>query len=456
NRDYELDLHRPFIDEIKFKCKCGGEMKRMPDVFDCWFESGSMPYAQNHYPFENLDIFDPKKDRGFPADFIAEGLDQTRGWFYSMIVLSVALFGESSYRNVIVNGIVLAEDGQKMSKRLKNYPDPMDVVNKYGADAIRYYMMSSPAVRAEDMRFAEKGVDEINKKLNMRLLNVCSFYELYADRQSRIGNSQSKHILDRWIISRLNQIIGEITAGMESYELDKASRPLMDFVDDLSVWYLRRSRERFKGDDENDKKAALETMNFVLLELSKLLAPFTPFLAEEVYQKAGGELESVHLEDWPVAGKVDQEVLTAMSFVRSFSTMALMQRNTLKINVRQPLKSLSIKHGAPAPKYWDEFKEILKDEVNVKEVILKGGVGQDAPMFELDPTMTPELIEEGQVRELLRKIQDMRKEKGLSVGDTANLMATVDLQELISKNEKLIKKTAGLVEIQYGDKFELL
>jgi len=247
-------------------------MKRVPEVFDCWFESGSMPYGQFHYPFENKEKFEPEKERGFPADFIAEGVDQTRGWFYSLLVLSTALFGKSPYKNVVVNGLVLAENGKKMSKRLNNYPDPTNLVQKYGADALRFYLLSSPAVRAESLNFSEKGVDEVSKKIITRLINVVSFYELYAGGiVAETGADKRKNVLDIWIETRMKELATEVSSAMDNFELDRACRPLSAFVDDLSTWYLRRSRDRFKEGD--DKKEVAETLRKTLLEKEFYIFP---------------------------------------------------------------------------------------------------------------------------------------------------------------------------------------
>ncbi len=464
NAEYELDLHRPFIDEIELKTLDGNKLVRVPDVFDCWFESGSMPYGEAHYPFETGSEFEPKsgwfkKSKGYPADFIAEGLDQTRGWFYSMLVLGVALFGKTPYKKVIVNGLVLAEDGQKMSKSKQNYPDPMLIVDKYGADSLRYYMLSSPVVHGQDLRFSEKGVDEVTKKLVNRLLNVVSFYEMYGStNQVEIStkHEKSQNILDQWVISRLNETINLVTTGLEIGELDRSVRPLMDLTDDLSTWYLRRSRDRFKGDDEVDKQAALDTTRFVLLEMAKLLAPFMPFLAEDIYstiKDSQSTIESVHIESWPVAGKIDQEMINTMSIVRSYTTMALMLRTNLKIPVRQPLGSFSIKHDGQPPKYWDHAEKILADEINVKKIILESGKGSDAAAYKFDTIITPDLKEEGMVRELIRAIQDLRKEKGLNVNDVAEL--TVETsgagRKFIEDNEKQLKATCTISDIRYGN-----
>jgi len=332
----DFDLHLPNIDTIKIECPCGGEMKRVPYVFDCWFESGSMPYAQFHYPFENQELF----KRNYPADFIAEGLDQTRGWFYNMLVLGVALFEQAPFKNVIVNGLVLAEDGKKMSKSLNNYPDPKGVIDKYGADSLRYYLLSSPIVHAEYLSFSEKGVDEVLKKIEMRLLNVLTFYETFKDDDAKDLNSED--VLDKWMLARLKELASEETKGLETYELDRAYRPINGFIDDLSTWYLRRSRDRFKSDNEKERNEAQATTKKVLFETSKLLAPVMPFLAEQVYQAIGGKEKSVHLESWTsnesfVLTKDEEEILKDMTEVRGVVSLALEARVKAGIKVRQPL-----------------------------------------------------------------------------------------------------------------------
>ncbi|MEX2341215.1 MAG: class I tRNA ligase family protein, partial [Candidatus Paceibacterota bacterium] len=302
NDNYELDFHRPYIDDYEVFDEDGTKLERVKDVFDCWFESGSMPYGQHHYPFENKEQFEKEF---FPANFIAEGLDQTRGWFYSLIVLGTALFNKSPFENVIVNGLVLAEDGRKMSKSLRNYPDPMELVDRVGSDAIRYYLLSAPIMRAEDLNFSEKEVTEQGRKNLGRLHNVLLMYEMYKEetQNSKLKTQNSSHVLDRWIIARLNELITESTYGFENYELDKATRPITDFIDDLSVWYLRRSRDRLKGEDEADKKLSLITLRFVLQQLSLLMAPSMPFYADYLWGrvKADNDVESVHLAAWPKA-----------------------------------------------------------------------------------------------------------------------------------------------------------
>lgn len=485
NQNYELDLHRPYIDEVQFNCSCGGMMKRVPEVFDCWFESGSMPFAQAHYPFENLDKFNPcpnvlgraipffNKPIGFPAQFIGEGLDQTRGWFYSMLVLSTGLFSESSFKNVIVNGLILAADGKKMSKSLKNYPDPMLLVEKYGADALRYYLLSSPVVKAEDLCFSETGIEEIMKKILMRLENVFSFYEMYSQNTSvPVKNfiPVSDNVLDQWILARLNELICEVTKASDKYELDRATRPIMDFVDDLSTWYLRRSRDRFKvsnqkparledsGRSGGDKTQAIETTRFVLEELAKVIAPVMPFYAEELYQKVKSYdgLESVHLAFWPEIHKslvLEKKVLANMKEVRKIVSLGLEARAKANIKVRQPLQKLKIKTSKLNSEEEKQYLDLIKDEVNIKEVVIDSHLISDV---ELETNITAELLAEGQMRDLIRGIQELRKQEKLNPTDLVNLKIKVEErgQILIKKFEGEIKKVTLLKGISF-ENFDL-
>jgi len=458
NENFELELHRPFIDEIKLSCKCGGEMTRVPEVFDCWFESGSMPYGESHYPFENLDKFNPepglfKKSKGYPADFIAEGVDQTRGWFYSMLVLGTLLFDKSPYKNVIVNGVILAEDGQKMSKRLKNYPDPMEVVNKYGSDALRMYLLTSPVVRGQDLNFSEKGVQEVMQKILLRLGNVLQFYKLYENANidlSNLGNSEN--VLDKWIVARLNQLVNEVTLNLENYELDRASRPINDFIDDLSTWFLRRSRDRFKNEENlEDKNNALKTTHFVLNTLAKIMAPFTPFFAEIIYQELNGIEggKSVHLERWPQNEVLDTKhgtkILEDMKEVRRIVSLGLEQRAKNGIKVRQPLGKLAVKSKKIAEK--EEFLDLIKDEVNVKEIVFSENISEDVL---LDTKLTPELEKEGQLRGLIRQIQEMRKKKELKPTQEVEFIFAESERNFIREFEEEIYKQTK-VKIKFGE-----
>lgn len=449
NRNFELDFHRPYIDEIELVDTDGEKLVRVPDVFDCWFESGSMPYGQQHYPFENKHIFDPEKSIGYPADFIAESVDQTRGWFYSMIVLGTALFGKSPYKNVITNGLVLAEDGRKMSKSLKNYPDPMDVVDTYGADTLRSYLLSSPIIRGEDLNFSEKNLAELTRKNIGRLANVLSFYELYKEADISADMAQgSTHVLDIWILARLNEIVIEATEGMEKYELDRAMRPITGFIDDLSVWYLRRSRERLKYGSEEDQNFTLATLRFVLKNLALVMAPSMPFFAEHLFQvvREQGDAESVHLAPWPEAQEIgEMSILVDMQKVRDVVTLAFEARNEVGIKVRQPLQTLRIREEIVDT----ELQELIKDEVNVKEVVVD--IVLETPVL-LDATITPDLMKEGEVRELMRHIQELRKQAGLSPQD--QIVLTIDTdgdgQGIVSEYKDMIVRTVNATDIRFS------
>ncbi len=457
NDNFELDLHRPYIDGIKFLCSCGGKMERVSDVFDCWFESGSMPYGQVHYPFENKKFF----EKNFPAEFIAEGIDQTRGWFYTLLVLSSALFNKPAFKNVIANGILLAENGQKMSKRLKNYPDPMDIVNKYGADALRLYLLSSPAVKAENLNFSEKGVDEVYKKTIMRLLNVLSFYELYADNKLKTENLKLKaeNLLDKWILARLNQLVNEVSKAMEIYELDKAVRPINDFVDDLSTWYIRRSRRRFQKPENNKSLvAASNFLAYILREFGKIIAPFLPFTAEIIYKNLPSNLqakESVHLENWPGGDKkdIDENLLKLMSKIRWLAAMALAKRAEAGIKIRQPLSELRIMNYKLRNR--EGLLNILKDEVNVKKVIFDNKIKNE---IELDTKITAELREEGILREFTRMIQGLRQEAGYQPKDGIYLYieSAAEMEKILNRRLAELKKEVGAANIEFRrtDKFD--
>ena len=462
NEDYELDLHRPYIDAVTWENAEGETMRRVPEVFDVWYDSGSMSFAQAHYPFESEELLLAKNSTMFPADFIAEGLDQTRGWFYSLLISGVGLFDRASYKNVVVNGLILAEDGRKMSKSLKNYPDLMPVVEKYGADSLRYFFMASPAVRGEEVAFSEKALDEVNKKLFNRLENVYTFYKTYADAKSGIenDNGESKNILDRWIVSRLNALLKDVTVHLDLYQLDKAARPIADFIDDLSTWYLRRSRERFKGDDVADKNAALATTKHVLLELSKIMAPFTPFIAEDMYQRMANlsKCESVHLDEWSEVGSVDERLIEEMVFARKLVETGLGLRAKAGIKVRQPLASFTYgKEEVEKTEYGNENKiitirpelqRIVADELNVKSVI-EGGLGVTTL---LDTVITPELKNEGVVREFTRGVQEIRKEMGLAVTDVISLALSTDeeTKELIISYKETVMKAVSAKTLEFA------
>jgi len=435
NDAYELDFHRPYIDNIDLY-EGDTKLERVPDVFDCWFESGSMPYAQHHHPFSTSDDFAQTK---FPAQFIAEGVDQTRGWFYSLIVIGTALFGKAPFENVVVNGTVLAEDGAKMSKSLQNYPDPMDVANTAGADAMRFYLLSSPGIKGEDFSFLEKEVLEIQRKNIGRLHNVLAMYQMFANETQ--ASADSTNVLDRWIIARLHILVAEMTAGYTNYELDKATRPVTDFIDDLSVWYLRRSRDRFKGDDAQSRDQAIATLRYTLQTLALGIAPVMPFYAEYLWQavKADDGAQSVHLGKWPVAGAIDEAILPAMEQTRDIVTAALEARTKSGIKVRQPIAAV---FGPAIP---TEMVHVVLEELNAKAY----EVSEVA--ISIDTKLTPELLSEGAVRDLMRAIQSKRKTEGLAPQDEIILQIHTDAngQEALATHQELLMKTVGATRLEY-------
>jgi len=470
--DYKIiDLHKHNIDALKWKCdKCENEMKRINSVVDCWFESGSMPYGQNHYPYENKAKF----EQNFPAQFIAEGIDQTRGWFYTLLVLSSALFDKPPALNVMVNGIVLAEDGQKMSKSKNNYPDPMKIIDQYGVDPLRYYLLSSPVMVAEGLNFSEKGVKESLQKTVMLISNILSFYEMYAGTEKNYsippltppskGGGQDNHVLDKWIIARLTQLNAAVEKSMNNYNIQEAARPIEGFINDLSTWYLRRSRDRFKGADENEKKQALDTTRYVLIELSKVMAPFMPFIAEQIWQETTGYNfedadKSVHLEEWSdskmtpsylplIKGEgvrpcKNGDILDQMKLVRQIAEQGLSARAEAGIKVRQPLQAYST---SLTDSLEPEYISMLKEELNVLEIKF----GEDKLTLEL----TPELIQGGMARELVRQINNLRKNKGLTINDTIKIYYQTnsqDIKDTVSKLDEQIRKDTLAKEITSDD-----
>ncbi len=511
-RDGKLDLHKPYIDAITGKCHCGKTLRRIPEVLDCWFESGAMPYAQLHYPFENKQEFEDN----FPANFIAEGLDQTRGWFYTLHVLASILFDKPAFKNVIVNGILLAADGEKLSKRKKNYPDPNVLFESKGVDSTRMFLYTSTAPLAQDVRFSEKHVDEMVKKFSLPLWNSYSFFVTYANidkwapqkakaiTESRglsgagmKKNFRPAHKLDQWILSELHELIQTVTGAMDNYNLTDATRPMLDFVDNLSNWYIRRSRRRFwKSENDDDKFDAYQTLYLVLLDFSRLLAPFMPYLADEIYRNLTGEA-SVHLADWPKPNKrlIQAALNEEMAVVRKIVTLGHCVRDKANIKVRQPLATIQI----GLPKSTDQKmvlaqKEVICEELNVKnlqiledvqevvtrvvlpnarllgpkygkdvqkiiqkakagdfEILPDGRVKIEKFILELEEVMvgfhgkqgfdvasengisvvldtvvTDELKSEGHARDVVRFIQDLRKEAGYNVDDRIYVMISAD------------------------------
>lgn len=423
----DFDPHRPFVDEIVLQ-KDGKEYKRVKDVCDVWFDSGSMPYAQWHYPFENKELVD--SGEAFPADYISEAIDQTRGWFYTLLAVSTLLGKEAAYKNVICLGHVLDAEGKKMSKSVGNIVEPMEMMETYGADAVRWYMYSINQP-GESKRFDLKMLSDMVKKNFGILMNVVSFYEMFTTSQLQDSTTPSQHILDRWILARLNKLTQETTDRLDRYVITETVRELGEFITDLSTWYVRRSRDRVKGTDEADKAATVATLKTVLITFSKLMAPFAPFLAEQVYARVGGERESVHLEDWPEVDEslLDDEVLVQMSQTRSLVTRALERRVEAGVPVKQVLGAMVV--GVPSGEFSAEYQALLREEVNVKTVSVEKGDLSAEPDF----TLTPELIREGLVRELVRKVNSLRKKADLTIEDRIELVVHGPEQVVLAVQE---------------------
>jgi isoleucyl-tRNA synthetase len=508
---YPEDLHKQFVDKITIPCSvCGGTMYRIPEVLDCWFESGAMPYAQNHYPFENKEYF----EKHFPADFISEGLDQTRGWFYTLTVLASDLLDRPAFKNCIVSGLVLAEDGRKMSKSLRNYTDPVEAIDKFGADAIRLFLMHSAVVKADDLRYSDDGVRDVLKSIIIPLWNSYSFYITYANIDNiqpdghEFDSKLPENPLDRWLLSITQQLVQSVTQSLDSYDLSAAIDPVFVFIDELNNWYIRRSRRRFwKSENDNDKGEAYATLYIALRTFSLIAAPFIPFITEEIWQnfRTDADRESVHLENYPVYNKIwrDKRLEFKMSTVQKAVSMGRSLRNEFNIKNRQPLDNVALVTRDPEEKkVLAEMEDSIREELNVKKVIFHEReeelveykakanfrvlgkslgplmkpasdkialLGQDeiqslldgkklnidvsgtlieldnskilVERFEkndlkvlndgtltvgLDTKITDELKKEGYVRDLVRGIQNLRKETNLAVTDRIRLMLSGD------------------------------
>lgn len=473
NETFELDLHRPYIDHVTWTDPETGEaMIRVPDVFDVWYDSGSMPFAQNNFLPSTTPVGHKPSTSQFPADFIAEGLDQTRGWFYSLLALGVGLFDTVPYKHVMVNGLILAEDGRKMSKSLKNYPPLGPTIDKYGVDALRYFLASSPATHAEEVAFSEKGLDEVNKKVFNRLDNMYSFLDMYTGQEPEGSElwklargsmteveiaaelSQLSHPLDVWAIARLNQTIQAVSEGFEGYMIDKATRPIGELVDDMSRSYLKRSRDRFKGSDGDvsatkSQLQAVFVTRYILEQLSRLMAPVTPFMAEYLYGKVKfGNVLSVHLESWPAIPAASDAEMGIISEMKQFDEVVergLALRAEAKIKVRQVLQSFT--YPKDVASFSQALTALIADELNVKEVIA-------GDVFALDTVITPELQKEGYAREIIRAIQQERKNKDLQPKDSIVIVfnpstLTADIEDMLKTYQAEICKTVSATEIRY-------
>lgn len=454
NRDYELDYHLPYIDEVQLE-KNGVPLTRIPEVVDCWVESGSMPFAEYHYPFENKAEFEKRS----PGDFVSEYIGQTRAWFYYMHAMSVHVFGHQAFKNVITTGNVNAADGQKLSKSKKNYTDPYLLFDQYGADAFRFYLMSSVVMQAEDMQFRDDEVKDVHARVVNLLRNIKLFYALFANEAQPASNT-STNLLDRWILTRLDNTLREVTEEFDAYNTARATRPMRDFIDDLSTWYVRRSRDRVKKGG-GDASAALGTLRYVLREFSKVIAPVMPFIADEVYREVRSENDpvSVHLTDWPVVHETvfnkiknifapkasDEWLLGDMEEVRALVSAALDVRQKANIKVRQPLSLLKVKSDKLVNK--EDLLQIIADEVNVKKVLIDNTLTDSV---QLDTTITEELREEGELRDLIREIQDLRKQAGLNPKDQAVLTVPADRRAFVEKHWDALAKTTSLKGYETG------
>ncbi len=399
------DIHREFIDDLEIYVDDERTEKgrRIPDVFDCWIESGSMPFAAEHYPFKGKEVFESR----YPAQYIAEYIAQTRAWFYTLHVMSVALFGKPAFENAVTTGTILAEDGAKMSKSKKNYPDPMILIDKYGVDSLRLYLMSSVVMKADNLNFAESAVDDIRKNVMNIWWNIFAFYKSVVS-PSTINHLPStiNHPLDRWLLSKIEGLTGAVTKFMDSYDVVSATRPLMAFAKEFSTWYLRLSRERLRTSSESQA-----VLGYALKRYCLLMAPFAPFMAERVYQNLPGALDSVHLEFWPefTESRIDDELESSMQLVMQIVEKGHAKRKEAGIRLRQPLSSLTI-----AEDLSHELQAIVTGELNIKEI----KVGQE---FALDLALTPELEDEGRARDIMRDIQGARKKLGLVPSDVVSV-----------------------------------
>ncbi len=438
-----LDLHKPYIDKVKLKCeKCvsAGKqqtMTRIPEVIDCWVESGSMPFAELHAPFENQELL---KNR-FPSDFVVEYIPQTRAWFYVMHIVSSIIFGKAPFKNVMTTGTILAEDGSKMSKSKKNYTDPMETIAQYGADPLRFYLLTSPVINGEDLNFSEKGVTEVNRKLSMILWNVHSFFRMYEKGTVSEAAPTVNHALDKWVLSRLAATHKIVTERLDGFDTPTAGRAIQDFVTELSTWYVRRSRDRVKAGNE-DTQQALQTLGYVLKETAKLLAPFMPFISEHLYKDLTGKL-SVHLEKWTDVSNSDAQLEQSMQFLQNVVETSLRLRKESNMKVRQPLAELQYVGDLDS-----QLEQILADELNVKKVskvgeLLNRNGWVNAETVALDCNLTPELQKEGLAREFERQVQDLRKKSGLKIGELVDLYYTTQDEQLaeIATNMLDRKKT---------------
>ena len=445
NKEYELDLHRPYIDTLDLLAEDGARLIRTPEVVDCWVESGSMPFASEHYPHENKALV----ERRYPGDFITEYIAQTRTWFYYMHAMGVLLFDNPSFKNCVTTGTLLAADGAKISKSKKNFTDPYVNIDLYGADAMRFYMMGSVVMSAEDAAFKDEELREAHNRFINMIWNSYKFYEMnIGTNTEKLSDVQKLTKLDEWVLARLHETVQNVTRHMDEYDSIRSARTLREFVTDLSTWYIRRSRDRFKSEDGEDRQRVLAVSRQVFLTLAKLIAPLTPYIAESLYKGVGGEKESVHLEEWPTnTGEPDMKIIDDMFEIRRLASLALEVRQSTGIKVRQPLQKISLNTNRFDTE--PDLLAILCDEINVKECVVDSAQKEEVV---LDTTITDALKREGMVRDIVRAVQDMRKKTGLYPEDrvTLTIETNEEGKQLIGKATSELTRVAGVETISYA------
>jgi isoleucyl-tRNA synthetase len=440
----EIDLHKDYLDEVKLKMD-GEEYTRIPEVLDCWFESGSMTFAQFHYPFENKEYF----DKHFPAQFVVEYIGQTRAWFYYMIALSAILFNKIPFENVLTTGTILAEDGEKMSKSKKNFEDPLKIIEKYGADALRFYLLASPVMNADNFNFMEKGLEESYRKVIVLLYNVTNFYKDYQ-KESDSKLKKSNNLMDKWILSRTEELNNDVKESLEKYNTVKACISIKKYIEDLSTWYVRNSRDRFNEGDETVRKV----LRNVLEKISKILAPILPFISEKIFQDLNGKKKSVHLEDWPKIDKklIDEELTSHMQKTRNIVSSALKERDKAGMGIKWPLAKATVM--GDMFKVREELQDVIKEELNVKELEFRPTAQNSTspyPEVTLDTKLTPELEAEGFAREISRKIQATRKKAELVKTDEITLEIISEFNDKLESQLDFIKERVGAKSISLTD-----
>jgi isoleucyl-tRNA synthetase len=440
--DGEIDLHKDYLDLVVLE-KDGKEFRRIPEVLDCWFESGAMIFSQFHYPFENKDFF----EKNFPAQFVAEYIAQVRAWFYYMNVLSAILFDDIPFENVVTTGTILAEDGSKMSKSKNNFVDPMILIDKYGVDAMRFYLMSCSVMNAENLTFSEKQVEDVYKRVISMIYNVNNFYGLYGNLSDVKLNPTD--VLDKWILSKFNILVKEVSSYLNSYNTIKACSEIKNFIDDLSLWYVRLVKDRFNDGDLQAKA----TLKYILERFSILVAPLMPFVSEVVYRSIDGDKESVHLSDWVDSEDkfIDSVLNGKMGMTRAIVSEGLKIRDQISVGLKWPLKMAKVNCSCDL---GEEFVDLLKNQLNVKEVLIKKVALESDSIVEpevfLDEEMTSDLVAEGFSRELVRKIQAGRKKAGFMKDEKVHLFISSDFDDMIKSNEIYISEKVGALKVSYN------